>query len=43
MNVRYLYTHGRSAVFIAEIGLHEVPRDEWRDRLLLGLGDLMRE
>jgi len=39
MNGRYLYTHGRSALFIAEIGLHEVPRVEWRERLTEFLRD----
>lgn len=30
---RFLYTHDRVPRFIAEVGLHEVPRDEWRTRL----------
>ncbi|TRW46374.1 hypothetical protein [Georgenia yuyongxinii] len=35
---RYLYTHpidqcGSEKLFISEIGLHQVPRDQWRQRL----------
>jgi hypothetical protein len=34
LNGRFLYTHGhRVPRFIAEVGLHEVPREGWKDRL----------
>lgn len=39
VNGRYLYTHGRTGNFIAEVGLHKVPRDEWRARLTEFLRD----
>jgi hypothetical protein len=37
---RYLYTHGSPPLFIAEVGLHEMPRKEWVDKLTRVLCDM---
>lgn len=33
MSGRFLYNYNRVPLFIAEVALHEVPRDEWKARL----------
>lgn len=33
MDGRYLYTHGKQPLFISEVGLHDVPPEQWRQRL----------
>ena len=33
VNGRYLCTHDKPALFIREVGLHQVPQEQWKDRL----------